>query len=244
MAVPPWATETVLSPWLAADEARVSHALSHVVWWKKKKINKNISLTLYSLRVDVGCVWEVSWRRGQTATYGPQVLLTIAALLSHSGWAAQPWVTEGPKPSVCRWLSIRHLVPNWLQLQLTQAACVLVIFLFDSHLVPLFFRVSDTGASLDWRLGRGSVCYNWFKSFIIEWTLQVDVIINYRWSSLSLWWWCFGTETKLDTWVIIWWKVYCRYSCFLFVLFRLHGVDLEELYLVEKYYIVQIDRFE
>ena len=29
-----WATETVLSPWLAADEARVSHVLSHVVWWK------------------------------------------------------------------------------------------------------------------------------------------------------------------------------------------------------------------
>ena len=35
VAVPPWATETVLSPWLAADEARVSHVLSHVVWWKK-----------------------------------------------------------------------------------------------------------------------------------------------------------------------------------------------------------------
>ena len=37
VAVPPWATETVLSPWLAADEARVSHVLPHVVWWKKKK---------------------------------------------------------------------------------------------------------------------------------------------------------------------------------------------------------------
>ena len=35
VAVPPWATETVLSPWLAADEDRVSHVLSHVVWWKK-----------------------------------------------------------------------------------------------------------------------------------------------------------------------------------------------------------------
>ena len=74
-------------------------------------------------RVDVGCVWEGSWRRGQTATYWPKVLLTIAALLSHSGWAAQPWVTEGPTPSACRWLSIRHLVPNWLQLQRTQAVC-------------------------------------------------------------------------------------------------------------------------
>ena len=35
MVVPPWATETVLSPWLAADEDRVSHVLSHVVLWKK-----------------------------------------------------------------------------------------------------------------------------------------------------------------------------------------------------------------
>ena len=76
-------------------------------------------------RVDVDCVWEVSWRRGQTATYCPKVLLTISALLSHLGLAAQPWVTEGPKPSVCRWFSRGHLVPNWLQLhlELTQAVC-------------------------------------------------------------------------------------------------------------------------
>ena len=78
-------------------------------------------------RVEVGYVWEVSWRWGQTATYWPKVLLTIAALLLYSGWAGQPWVTERPNPSVCRWLSIWHLVPNWLQLQLelelTQAVC-------------------------------------------------------------------------------------------------------------------------
>ena len=30
-------THPVLSPWMAADEARVSHVLPHVVWWKKKK---------------------------------------------------------------------------------------------------------------------------------------------------------------------------------------------------------------
>ena len=63
---------------------------------------KNIPLTLYSRkgseRVNVGYVWEVSWRRKQTATYWPKVSLTIAALLSHLGWAAQPWVTEGPSP--------------------------------------------------------------------------------------------------------------------------------------------------
>ena len=38
VAVPPWATETVLSPCLVADEDRVLHVLSHIVWWKKKCI--------------------------------------------------------------------------------------------------------------------------------------------------------------------------------------------------------------
>ncbi len=45
------------------------------------------------------------------------------------------------KPSVCELFSRWHLVPNWLQLQLTQAVCVLVIFLFATHLLPLFFRL-------------------------------------------------------------------------------------------------------
>ena len=53
-------------------------------------------------RVDAGFVWEVSWRRGQTATYWPKVLQTIAAPLLLSGWAAQQWVAEGHKPSVCK----------------------------------------------------------------------------------------------------------------------------------------------
>ena len=40
----------------------------------------------------------MTWRRKQTDTYWPKVLLTIAALLPNSGWAAQPWVTEGWSP--------------------------------------------------------------------------------------------------------------------------------------------------
>ena len=31
VAVPPRATKTVLSPWLAVDKDRVSHVLSHIV---------------------------------------------------------------------------------------------------------------------------------------------------------------------------------------------------------------------
>ena len=83
---------------------------------------KDIPLALYSRkgceRVDAGYVWEVIWRRGQTATYWPKVALTIAALLSHLGWAAQPGVTESPSPQSASWFSRWHLVPNWLQMQL------------------------------------------------------------------------------------------------------------------------------
>ena len=79
---------------------------------------------------------------GDRLLFWSKVLLsTIAELLPHLGSVAQPWVTEGPKPSVCRWFSIQHLVPNWLQHQLTQAVCVRVRFLFDVHLLPLFFRL-------------------------------------------------------------------------------------------------------
>ena len=82
-------------------------------------------------RVDVGYMWEVSWRWGQTATYWSQVLPTIAALLPYLGWVAQPWVTEGPKPSVCRWFSRGHLVPNWLQLQLELTQAVRGTWLYN-----------------------------------------------------------------------------------------------------------------
>ena len=86
---------------------------------------KKIYLSHFILeRFDVGCVWEVSWKRGQTARYWPKVPLTIAALLFHLGWAAQPWVTEGPKLSVCRWFSLRHLVPKLTPTDWpTQAVC-------------------------------------------------------------------------------------------------------------------------
>ena len=75
-----------------------------------------------------------------------KVLLTIAALLSHSGRAAQPWVTEGPKPSFC-WLSIRHLVPNWLQLQLklTRAVCSTWLYFY---LMPTCFLWAYASATI------------------------------------------------------------------------------------------------
>ena len=53
-------------------------------------------------RVDVGCVWEVSWRRGQTATYWPKFFWSEQHFFLILAGVAQPWVTEGPKPYVCR----------------------------------------------------------------------------------------------------------------------------------------------
>ena len=109
-----------------------------------------IYLSLFILeRVDVGCVWEVSWRRGQTATYWPQVFLTIAALLSHSGWAAQPWVTEDPSLLSTAGSQFRILSSNWLQLQLklelTQAVCGTWLY---NCLAPTCFLWAYTSATI------------------------------------------------------------------------------------------------
>ena len=107
---------------------------------------------------------------GDRLLFWSKVLLSIAALLSHLGWVAQPWVTEGPKPSVCRWLSIRHLVFNWLQLQLTQAVCVLVIFLFIVHLLQLFFRLfTQVHLLIDC-----SVESQYVTIFTRKWTFSID----------------------------------------------------------------------
>ena len=69
--------ETVLSPWLSADEGKVSHVLSHVVWWNIYIYNqeKPRKIRWYQERVEkdhtVGW-WEfeaqitlsISWRIG------------------------------------------------------------------------------------------------------------------------------------------------------------------------------------
>ena len=152
-----------------------------------------IHLTHFILeRVDVDCMWEMSWRWGQTATYWPQVLLTIAALLSHSGWAAQPWVTEGPSPlsgagshsagiltpigTRTDWLK-PSVAPGYIIVWCPPASC------WPTHLPPSLNSTTSTGqgdipisstrctcfavlpliytgASLDWQLGRRSICYS------------------------------------------------------------------------------------
>ena len=63
MAVLPWATETVLSPWLAADEDRVSHVFSHVVWWKfEYQDYLESKMTLWKDKVTLQKVEVTSWK--------------------------------------------------------------------------------------------------------------------------------------------------------------------------------------
>ena len=98
---------------------------------------KIYSLTLYSLKDDGCCVREMSWRRGQTAILTLSSSSTIAALLSHLGWVAQPWVTGG-----CKALSLQAgshagiLSPADLN-----HPRHLVIILSHAQLLPLFFRL-------------------------------------------------------------------------------------------------------
>ena len=148
-----------------------------------------LRIYLYSRKGAVSCVWELSWRRGQTATYWPKVLLTIAVLLSHPGWAAQPWVTEGPRPLfvvgshsagilsangthwpkpsvapgyiiVCRppdSCGCTHLPPSPNSTTSTGQGDIPISS--TGYTCFAVLRLIYTSASLDWRLGRGSICY-------------------------------------------------------------------------------------
>ena len=148
------------------------------------------SHNLFSKGLRKGCVWEVYWRREQTATYWPKVLLTIAALLPHLGWAAILWVLRAQALCLELVLTLASYLQleQQLELQLTQAICgtwlynrrppascgrihlyriqprpqVKVIFRYlqPDALVSTVPLLIYTGASLNWRLGRGSICYN------------------------------------------------------------------------------------
>ena len=147
-----------------------------------------IYLSLFILeRVDVGCVWEVSWRRGQTAIsiqsssdysstsfaswlgcssvghWGPQAVLTLATCPQLTPTASGTR-TDWPKPSVAPGYIIvlrppascgRTHLPNSTMstgqgdIPMSSTGCTCFAF------PPLIY----TGASLDWRLGQGSICY-------------------------------------------------------------------------------------
>ena len=114
---------------------------------------KNISLPLYFRK---GWCWL--WVRDELEM-GINCYIELAVFLSHLAWVAQLLVSEDPKPSVCRWLSIRHLVSNWLEPP--RAPGNIIVSRSPASAVLLLIY---TGASLDWQLGRGSICY-----FFVMW---------------------------------------------------------------------------
>ena len=130
-------------------------------------------------------MWEVSWRRRQTATYWPQVPLTIAALLPHSAGLLNRGL-EGSSPlsgtgSLYGILSptttgthCLELNSDCLELRLTQAVCGTWwrppasrgrLHRFqprpkgkgDTPISRPDVPVIYTGASLKWLLGRRSI---------------------------------------------------------------------------------------
>ena len=95
---------------------------------------ENISLTLFSK--ERCCVWERSWRQGQTAILTQVLLMTIAALLPHLGWDCSTVGHWGPK-ALCLPLALTSAsCPNWLE-----PSVHLVILLFNADLLLLFFRL-------------------------------------------------------------------------------------------------------
>ena len=114
-------------------------------------------------RVDAGCVWDVRWRRGQTDTYWPKVLLTIVPLLLHLGWGCSivgHWGLQALSLQADSHAGIftptdSDSNSNWL----TQAVCGPRLY---NWLESSCFRCSSAylhSASLDWLLGRRSI-YN------------------------------------------------------------------------------------
>ena len=123
----------------------------------------------------------------QTATYWPQVPLTIAALLPHSVGLLN-WGPEGPSLlSGAGSHSTGNCDSNWLQLklQLTQTICdtwlynclMPTCFLWASHL----HRIQPVHRSrwysdifdrmhlfLDWQFGRRSICYIYNRSHLLR----------------------------------------------------------------------------
>ena len=149
---------------------------------------KNIPLTLYSRKGDVSCVWEGSWKRGQTA------ILTQSSS-DHSSTSSSFWLGcssvghRGRKPSVCKLILTLASCPptdsnsNWNWPKPSVAPGYIIILCPPASAVPPLIY---TGASLDWRLGRGSIyniylpisAYVWDATFFLffEMTLIFELL--------------------------------------------------------------------
>ena len=114
----------------------------------------------------VVCEWWVE--RGQTAIFTQVLLLTIAALLSHLAWGCSTIVHWKPNPlQDCSHFGI-PVSTDWRP----RAPC---LYSFLRPPASAHLRLIYTGASLNWRLGRGSISNN----------IQTHIFMSYCRFSIS-----------------------------------------------------------
>ena len=148
-------------------------------------LEKHISHTLFSKVLWKGWYWlcvRGELETEQTATYWPQVPLTIAALLPHSTGLLNRG-PEGPSP-------LSGAGSHCLELQLTQAVCD--TWLYNCLMPTCFLWVSQLHQIqpvhrsrwypdifdrmhlfLDWRLVRGPICYNIKNNFLFLFYIEI-----------------------------------------------------------------------
>ena len=135
---------------------------------------KNIPHTLFSKGWCFLCV------RGELET-GTDCYILTQSSSNHSSTSFASWLGcstmghWGLKPSVWSWFSLCwHLISNWLKQSVSW-----LYLLFVAHLLLLLIY---TGASLDWRLGRGSICNSWHFVFVVIRILFVVKSSNQSWN--------------------------------------------------------------
>ena len=110
-------------------------------------LQKYISHTLFLMFLS--CVRD-EWRKGQTAILSQVLLLTIAALILHLGWVAQPGVAEGHNPQTASWLSLwpsclqpTQLPPAPVSISIIHPRCIREVFrdALSSSLISSYFCI-------------------------------------------------------------------------------------------------------
>ena len=120
------------------------------------------SLTLYSRKGDVCCVCELSWRRGQT------VILTQSSSFDHSSTSSSSWQELLHRGSLRAQSPLSAAGSQFGILSPTDSSRLSPGYIIvwrppASDVLPFIY----TGASLDWRLGRRSICYNLIRCIAI-----------------------------------------------------------------------------
>ena len=129
---------------------------------------KNISLTLYSQRVDVGLCERWVGDRDRLLHIDPSSsdhsstsFSSWLGLLNHGSLRTQsPLSAAGSHFGILSPTDSNWLKPPWAP------GYIIVSRLPSSTVLPLIY----TGASLDWQLSQGSICYgtNWYSSMLAE----------------------------------------------------------------------------